>query len=222
MKLLPGILTIMVAMSAHAASPVTLCYNYGCAARAQLRFASDELDAIDARLRAAGSAAEEREVLAGVLGSLYRIAGERTPVSADRAGNLGDQGENGRMDCIDHSTNTTALLELLATRGSLRYHKVLAPARRTRFILQHYSAVIEEIAPPAPLAAPAEVPDHVGLLLFLCDCPEVLADIPRPPAPPPGDPGAQFAVDSWFVDNGEPAVVLPLADWLNGDGPNVQ
>ena len=35
-------------------------------------------------------------------------------------------------------------------------------------------------------------------------------------------PGAQFVIDSWFGEHGEPAVVLPLADWLDGDGPNVQ
>lgn len=37
-----------------------------------------------------------------------------------------------------------------------------------------------------------------------------------------GSPGAQFVIDSWFGEHGEPAVVLPLADWLDGDGPNVQ
>ena len=30
-----------------------------------------------------------------------------------------------------------------------------------------------------------------------------------------------FAVDSWFVDNGEPAVILPLAEWKKGAGPDV-
>lgn len=29
-----------------------------------------------------------------------------------------------------------------------------------------------------------------------------------------------FAVDSWFVDNGQPAVILPLADWKKGAGPD--
>jgi len=28
-------------------------------------------------------------------------------------------------------------------------------------------------------------------------------------------------IDSWFVEQGEPAVVLPLDDWLDGDGPYV-
>jgi hypothetical protein len=32
---------------------------------------------------------------------------------------------------------------------------------------------------------------------------------------------ARFAVDSWFVDNGQPAWVLPLEDWKKGAGPDV-
>lgn len=36
-----------------------------------------------------------------------------------------------------------------------------------------------------------------------------------------GDGAEYFVVDSWFVDNGEPAVILPLADWKRGEGPDV-
>ena len=32
---------------------------------------------------------------------------------------------------------------------------------------------------------------------------------------------ARFVVDSWFVDNGQPAVILPLAEWKKGAGPDV-
>ena len=31
----------------------------------------------------------------------------------------------------------------------------------------------------------------------------------------------RFVVDSWFVDNGKPAVILPLEEWKNGAGPDV-
>lgn len=31
----------------------------------------------------------------------------------------------------------------------------------------------------------------------------------------------RFAVDSWFVDNGQAAVILPLEDWKKGAGPDV-
>jgi len=215
---------------AQADASLAVCFNYSCAATATVRFEPQRLEAVRAVLAAASAAAAERAALARAVGLLYRVAGEQSPIIADRGGNYLDEGVDGRMDCIDHSTTTTRLLELVEARGWLRFHRVLAPARRTRFVFQHFSAVIEEIeAPPAvpvpPAAAP--VPDHVAVLLALCDCPDVLDDIPRPPpaappAPNPTQAGARFAVDSWFVDHGDPAVVLPLAEWLKGEGPNVQ
>lgn len=32
--------------------------------------------------------------------------------------------------------------------------------------------------------------------------------------------GREFAVDSWFFDNGQPAFVVPLDEWLDGAEPN--
>jgi len=32
--------------------------------------------------------------------------------------------------------------------------------------------------------------------------------------------GAQFVVDSWFLDHGEPATIYPLQDWLSGASPD--
>ncbi len=32
----------------------------------------------------------------------------------------------------------------------------------------------------------------------------------------------RYVIDSWFVEHGEAAVVLPLEAWLDGEGPNVQ
>lgn len=37
----------------------------------------------------------------------------------------------------------------------------------------------------------------------------------------PGGEPQRYVVDSWFVDNGKPAVILPLEDWKNGAGPDV-
>jgi len=33
--------------------------------------------------------------------------------------------------------------------------------------------------------------------------------------------GGRYVVDSWFVNNGEPAVILPLDEWKKGAGPDV-
>lgn len=191
------------------------CFNYGCASRVPVLFLQAELARIGELFGDVADATDERERIAWALAELYRLIGGQTPVFMDVAGNLRDEERQGRMDCIDHSTNTTRLLELMAERGWLRHHEVLEPTRRGWLFAQHFSAVIEE------RGEAVTVPDHVPVLLVQCDCPEVVHDIPARPSGTVIEP-ARFAVDTWFVDHGEPAVILPLADWLNGEGPNVQ
>ena len=222
---------------AHGAAAVEVCFNYGCASRVEVMVAEDGLAEVAGVLARATDADSERAAIARAVGMMQRLSAGQTPIAADRGGNYRDDGVVGRMDCIDHSTTTTHFLELMAARGWLRFHRVLAAERRAPWlVLQHYSAVIEETDAPAALQAavplvPAEVPDYIAPMLALCDCGAVLADIvpavvAQPDAEPAlgaaHNPGARFAVDSWFVDHGEPAVVLPLAEWLNGEGPNVQ
>lgn len=217
-------------VTAYGGARAVVCFNYGCASQSEVVFDDARLEAVRATLAQAGNAAAERQALARSIGSLLGYAGTQAPIAADRAGNLLDAGVEGRMDCIDHATTTTRLLVLLEERGWLRFHRMRPPERRSFLILQHFSAVIEEVSPaPAPpaAAAPRAVPDYVAPLLALCDCPDVLDDLAPAeqdfaPPEPEANPGARFALDSWFVDHGEPAVVLPLEDWMNGEGPNVQ
>lgn len=167
--------------SVHA-EEVMICYNYGCHARAQVNYSEAQLGRLQQQLAAARDAAAEREAIAAAIGRLYAIAGEQTPVWRDKGGNYADGGENGKMDCIDHSTNTSAFLRLLQVRGWLRFHEVLEPIRRSRFfIAEHRAARIRE-----------------------------------------RETQQVYVVDSWFFDNGRPAAVFALEDWLAGAVPNVQ
>jgi len=171
------------------AETVTICYNYGCQAEAEARYSAEQLAQVGALLGAAQNPADERERLAPAIGWLLGWAGQQTPIAADRGGNYADDGVFGRMDCIDHATTTTRLLQLIEQRGWLQFHQVVAPVRRVRYLFAvHFSAQIEEIRVPA-------------------------AD-PQATAEP-----ARFVVDSWFRDNGQPAVVMPLANWRDGDEP---
>ncbi|MFC5768107.1 hypothetical protein [Thauera sinica] len=208
-----------------------ICFNYGCLTERDISVPGATLDTIRGRLEAAPDAAAEREALAQAVGMLLAVAGRQTPVAADRAGNFLDQEVEGRMDCIDHSTSTTRILGLLEAHGWLRFHRVLEPARRTRLILQHFGAVVEEVAPRLQERATekaVEVPDHVPVLLALCDCAGAANDAGRPDERAgraemaEARPGDRYVIDSWFVDNGEAAIVLPLAEWLDGGGPDVQ
>ena len=199
----------------RAGAEVSICYNYGCVREDTVQFHGATLARLGERLAGARTAAEERERLAEAVGRLYRVAGTQTPVGADRAGNFLDAEVDGRMDCIDHSTSTTRLLELVEARGGLRFHRVVEPARRTRLILQHFSAVIEVLTVEERIA---RLPP--GEALAGCNCTEDGLVIEAEGGA--DRPGERYVVDSWFVDNGEPAVVLPLAEWLKGGGPNVQ
>jgi len=164
------------------AEEVTICYNYSCYAKAEVKYSEAQLEPLRLQLATAADAAAERAALSLVIGRMYAIAGEQTPVWRDKGGNYADEGADGKMDCIDHSTNTTAFLRLLQARGWLRFHEVLERLMRRRFFFaEHWAARIRERAT-----------------------------------------GQVYAVDSWYVDNGKPAVVMPIEDWLAGMTPDVR
>jgi len=184
------------AVAAASAERVPVCFNYGCLAQAEVEFNDDQLNDVRRLMEGARSPGEEREALGLAVGRMLGWAGQQSPIAADRGGNFADDAVYGRMDCIDHSTTTTRLLRVLENHGWLHFHRVLRPALRARFLVfQHYSALIEEV----------EENDKTGS----SGAPEGKAE------------HARFVVDSWFFDNGQPAVVMPLAAWMAGEGPNV-
>lgn len=142
-----GALLLCCALAAGAAERVSVCFNYGCLAQAEVVFNDGQLGELKQLLRQARNAVEERNALGQAVGRMLGWAGQQSPIAADRGGNFADDGVYGRMDCIDHSTTTTRLLRLLEQNGLLRYHRVLEPAFRSRLVIlfQHYSAQIEEV-----------------------------------------------------------------------------
>ncbi len=193
MRLLPLFL-MCCALSAGAVERVSVCFNYGCLAQSEVEISDERLAEIGRLLKVAGDAESERKAISTAVGRMLAWAGEQSPIRADRGGNYADEGVYGRMDCIDHSTTTTRLLRLIEAKGMLRFHHVLDPALRRRFLLfEHYSALIEEREPGASD----------------CGCDGEMET----------DPSKQFVVDSWFFDNGHAAAVMPLARWKSGESP---
>lgn len=177
---------------ALAGEAVPVCYNYGCLVQGEVVFSDGELKRVRELLGDAQSPVHERALLGVAVGWMLGWAGQRLPIAADRAGNLADDGVDGRMDCIDHSTTTTRLLRLVEGRGWLRFHRVLDPVRRTRALFfDHFSAQIEEKA--GGNGAPEDEDARLA---------------------------RRYVVDSWYVDNGQPAPVLALQRWQSGDGPD--
>jgi hypothetical protein len=104
---------LLASVVASAEESVDVCYNYGCNQEATVRFSERQLRTLAKKLRSLPSAAEERSALAAVIGQMYYWAGQQSPVYADKGGNVADDGMNGAMDCIDHSTTTTRFLKVL-------------------------------------------------------------------------------------------------------------
>ena len=149
-------LSLLWPFAAQADETVSVCYNYGCQAQADVRYSEAQLAEVRQTLLAASNAAQEREVIGRVIGQLLGWAGEQSPIKADRGGNYADGDVSGKMDCIDHSTTTTRLLKMLDARGLLRFHRVLEPALRHRFLIfDHFAALIEEKNGGENGAAPA-------------------------------------------------------------------
>jgi hypothetical protein len=135
---------LALALCAHA-DTLSICFNYSCAEEAKVYFAAAALNPLEQWLNAAPDDEGERRILALVIGRMYAVSGQQTPIHADRGGNFDDGGLNGRMDCIDHSTNTTRFLQLLELRGWLQHHVVLDPVWRGRLLWAHRAARIRSL-----------------------------------------------------------------------------
>lgn len=177
-RLAAALLVLGVSASASASEEALICFNYACRDTAVIEFDEAQLKQVQGQFADAATPEAEREAVARAVGFLYFFAGQRSPVWRDRGGNYADGEVDGRMDCIDHSTNTTTFLDLLERRGWMRFHDVGERAERGRLLSEHWTARIVE-----------------------------------------RDGGAQFAVDTWFLDPGEPASIFTLEEWLDGAWP---
>lgn len=139
-----ALLAALLAALPVRAEEVEICFNYGCSAKATVQLSAADLARVGSLFADAGDAAAERRAVADAVAVLYAAAGSQTPVWRDRGGNLDDDEADGRMDCIDHSTNTTAWLRLIEAQGWLRHHAVGERVKRRRLIFEHWSARIVE------------------------------------------------------------------------------
>lgn len=169
------------AATAWCGEEVAICYNYACETIDTVEFSDSQLNRVRWLLIGAIDAAGERAAIAKAIGLFETFAGEQTPTSTDKGGNVADDPDvPGRMDCLDESANTTTYLRLMERLGWLRFHRVGEPLMRIQYLIyQHHAARLVETAN-----------------------------------------GREFAVDSWFFDNGRPAVVFPLDEWQNGAWPD--
>lgn len=136
---------LLLGAAARADEEVVICYNYSCSAKTPVRFAEEQLQRVRTVLERSADAFTERVAISWAVGRMYFFAGQQTPIWRDRGGNYDDDDANGRMDCIDHSTNTTSWLGVFERRGWLKFHSVMPPVKRGFFAV-HWGARIVERA----------------------------------------------------------------------------
>ena len=108
------------------------------------------------------------------------MVGKKTGTDRDKSGTFAHLGEEGQLDCIDESINTSFYMIMMFNDGLIRSHTVEDRAHRGFFFRgwPHSSAVIRDT-----------------------------------------NTQEYFAVDSWFLDNGEPPHIIPLQKWRDGWKP---
>ncbi|MDO5638367.1 MAG: hypothetical protein Q4G28_00680 [Neisseria sp.] len=122
-----------------------VCFRYGCKSSAYVAVSADTRMQLQQLFQTIDSPAAERAAIREAVRQLYLNAGSQSPIYQDKGGNFRDGTAEGRMDCVDHSSNTTTFLNYLAAQGRLKFHTVGKPVYRLpRIIDLHYAAQLVE------------------------------------------------------------------------------
>jgi hypothetical protein len=135
-------------VSASDEADVTICHGYGCRYQVQFPLTDDQLSELQAILKSAGTAEEERSKLAQAVSKFYEYAAQVAPIADDRGRNYpNDPAGPGRMDCIDHSTSVSSFLRFLGTHRLLQFHQPMSRAYRSFLVVfaAHWSAQVLDL-----------------------------------------------------------------------------
>ncbi|OWY39698.1 hypothetical protein CEK28_06605 [Xenophilus sp. AP218F] len=143
---LAALLLLLLALPCWA-DTLNICYHYRCSRHANVEIPDEAEQWLARRMAQADDAAGERAAVSDAVTALYSVAARDTPIWQDRGGNFRDGPAEGRMDCVDHSSNVTAFLRYLQAHGWLRFHGVKEAAWRAPRILDlHFTAVLHDNA----------------------------------------------------------------------------
>lgn len=126
---------------------IPVCSGYGCRIIDSVSLNDVEWCAVRALFHPrASSAIDERQQIARAIALIERFIGPKTDTTRDKGGTFPGLFEDGQMDCIDESTNTTFYLRLLVADGLIRWHDVGPDATRGYFLFgwPHTTATIRE------------------------------------------------------------------------------
>lgn len=134
-------------ITAPTPSNFSVCYDHQCATLDTLSLQAQEWRSISRLFaRQSSNPAIERKQIAQAIARLEQITGHYTGTEHDKGGDLKGLGQDGQMDCIDESINTTTYLKMLEDDDLMRWHTVEDRATRGWFMFgwPHTTAVIRD------------------------------------------------------------------------------
>jgi len=124
-----------------------VCSGGGCAEVRHVSLTDEEWQDIASVFKSADNisdAAQERSLIALVIGTFESIVGSKTSTATDRAGTFGNSDYPGQRDCNYDAINTTTYMRLMRQNGLLRFHDIEDTRTRNFFFTgwPHSTAVI--------------------------------------------------------------------------------
>lgn len=188
-------LLLVIAWPAAADETVRVCYGYGCLVQENIHYSERQLQEIDRRMNAATieTTAGPRVDAENERKILSEVIGQFYAWAGEQSDVKNDRGGNYADDGVPGKMDC-----IDHSTTTTRLLKLL----EGRGALRWHRVVETEVRHWAFIFS-----THYSAVI------EEKMD----------DAGAstRFAVDSWFVDNGQPAVILPLDEWKKGAGPDV-
>jgi hypothetical protein len=123
----------------------SVCHGNGCALRSTVSLAGQPWGQVMEYFEVpANNPEEEREKISHAIALIEVIIGEKIGSHTDVGQNVYKYYDEGQMDCVDETVNTSMYLHFLKESEALRWHKVGDPLHRG-FFWPHNTAVVEEI-----------------------------------------------------------------------------
>ena len=126
-----------------------ICYNWSCGRRQVLNFTADDMDTVKNKMAICPDTTLHdrlQQVRIGIW-QMETLAQKYQPLFAnDLAINDSEADKQGRMDCVDNTSNTSTYLHILRDIGVLSGWTVSSPIVRNRFDVGsvHWTAVISD------------------------------------------------------------------------------
>lgn len=124
----------------------SICYHGTCEETTEVSLAPQQWQRVRDIFKEIQKGEAEREQIKQAIALMESIVGKLTHTDVDKAGTFPRLGEQGQLDCIDESVNTSFYLQMMVNDGLIRSHTVEDRGHRGFFLNRwpHSTAVIRD------------------------------------------------------------------------------